>query len=71
MKAKTEKDQEIQLYLAYSRDCERTEIAPSGGQDVAVSLPAVKVKMRRPTRLVGDDHYRGGPVIIAKSRSGW
>ncbi len=59
MKAKTEKDREIQLYLAYRRDCERTEIAPSGGQDVAVSLSTVKVKMRRPTRLVGDDRRTG------------
>ncbi len=59
MEAKTEKDREIQLYLAYRRDCERTEIAPSGGQDVAVSLPVVKVKMRRPTRLVGDDRRTG------------
>jgi len=59
MEAKAEKDREIQLYLSYRRDCERTEIAPSGGQDVAVSLPVVKVKMRRPTRLVGDDRRTG------------
>jgi hypothetical protein len=59
MEARAEKDREIQLYLAYRRDCERTQTAPSGVQDVVVSLPTVKFKMRRPTRLVGDDRRTG------------
>jgi hypothetical protein len=58
LEAKAEKDRQIQMYLDYRRDCERTGDA-SGVQGVAVSLPAVKVKMRRPTKLVGDDRRTG------------
>ncbi len=40
MEARADKEQEIQLYLEYRRDCEKSEIAQEMGQDVAISLPA-------------------------------
>jgi hypothetical protein len=59
MEARADKEREIQLYLEYRRDCEKSEIAQAMGQDVAISLPAAKVKVRRQTKLVGDDRRTG------------
>jgi hypothetical protein len=47
MEARADKEREIQLYLEYRRDCEKSEIAQAMGQDVAISLPEAKVKVRR------------------------
>jgi hypothetical protein len=59
MEAKAQKEREIQLYLAYRRDCEMDGAAQTVDQEVAVSLPAVKAKSRRPTKLNGDDRRTG------------
>jgi hypothetical protein len=59
MEARADKEREIELYLEYRRDCEMSEVTQAMGQDVVISLPAIKVKVRRPTRLVGDDRRTG------------
>jgi hypothetical protein len=59
MEARADKEREIQLYLTYRRDCEKSEVVQEICQDVAISFPAVKVKVRRPTKLVGDDRRTG------------
>jgi hypothetical protein len=59
MEARADKEREIQLYLEYRRDCEMSEVAQDMGQDVVISLPTIKVKVRRPTRFVGDDRRTG------------
>jgi hypothetical protein len=54
-----DKEREIQMYLTYRRDCEKSEVAQTMGQDVAISLTSVKVKVRPPTKLVVDDRRTG------------
>jgi hypothetical protein len=46
MEARVDKERKIQLYLEYRRDCEMSEIVQAMGQDVAISFPVVKVKVR-------------------------
>jgi hypothetical protein len=60
METRTDKEQEIQLYFTYRRDCEKSEVSQTMGEDVAIILPTVKVNVRRPTKLVGDDSMDGG-----------
>jgi hypothetical protein len=36
-----------------------SEVTQTMGQDVVITLPTIKVKVRRPTRLVGDDRRTG------------
>ncbi len=59
IEARADKEREIQLYLECRRDCEKSEGVQAIGQDVAISLPVVKIKVRRPTKLVGDDRRTG------------
>jgi hypothetical protein len=59
MESRTDKEREIHLYLACRRDCEMSEVVKAMGQDVVISLPAIKVKVKHPTRLVGDDRRTG------------
>jgi hypothetical protein len=59
IETRADKERDIQLHLTYRLDCEKSEVDHAMGQDVAISLPAVKVNVRRPTKLVGDDRRTG------------
>ena len=45
METRADKEWEIQLYLEYQRDCEKSKIVQAMGQDVVISLSEVKVKV--------------------------